>query len=74
MKQAKIILFGIGLVCILGCEEEKPITTCIDESKIIDIACTYIYSPVCGCNGLTYGNSCEAESAGVKSWVEGKCN
>ncbi|MEB2774727.1 Kazal-type serine protease inhibitor family protein [Algoriphagus sp. D3-2-R+10] len=74
MKHTKVLFLGIGILCILGCEEEKPTTACIDESKIIDITCTTIHLPVCGCNGLTYGNSCSAESAGVKSWVEGKCN
>ena len=32
-----------------------------------------MFDPVCGCNGITYGNSCEALVAGVKSWTEGPC-
>lgn len=31
------------------------------------------YSPVCGCNGVTYGNECEAITAGVSSWLAGTC-
>lgn len=32
------------------------------------------YSPVCGCNGVTYGNECEAVAAGVSSWLAGTCS
>ncbi len=32
-----------------------------------------LYSPVCGCNGVQYGNECEAISAGISSWWAGDC-
>jgi PKD domain/Secretion system C-terminal sorting domain len=31
------------------------------------------YTPVCGCNGIQYGNECEAISAGISSWWAGDC-
>jgi len=48
---------------------------CIDSSLIdLNAACPLIWSPVCGCNGVTYGNDCEATFyGGVTSWTPGEC-
>lgn len=37
-------------------------------------ACIEIYEPVCGCDDVTYSNSCHAECAGIKTYTEGECN
>jgi Kazal-type serine protease inhibitor domain len=37
------------------------------------VNCLDVYRPVCGCNGVTYSNSCYAYIAGVKSYTEGEC-
>jgi hypothetical protein len=34
--------------------------------------CMKIFMPVCA-NGRNYGNSCEAECHGAKTWTDGSC-
>lgn len=65
----------IMLFILLGmasCNSAKN-QTCIDESKITNAPCTLQYDPVCGCDGKTYGNDCQAEVKGVTSWKPGEC-
>lgn len=37
------------------------------------VLCLEIYKPVCGCDGFTYDNACEAYNAGIKIYYRGEC-
>jgi hypothetical protein len=49
--------YAIDAQC--GAADQTGICTTVPE------VCPTIYSPVCGCDGVTYGNECEAASKGV---------
>ena len=74
MKKLLLLL----LLTIVSCSKDKDNNDedCIDESLIdITSVCLEIYDPVCGCNGITYPNSCYASTFnGIKSFTKGACD
>ena len=70
-------LHFLVLIVVISCSKDKENNQkCIDESLIdVTSACIEIYDPVCGCNGITYTNSCYATTFnGVKSFTKGACD
>jgi len=78
----KKLLFISLLVVFISCDKNNNCVSnplvqsgaCIDSTLINDsIACLAVYDPVCGCDGVTYSNSCYANGSGVKSYIPGEC-
>ena len=70
-----IVLILIMTQCKTN-DENELLPTCIDTSLINpDVGCYQVYEPLCGCDGVTYGNACEALNfAGVISYSDGECD
>ncbi len=53
--------------------EETEDCGCDENPVLVMGPCPKIHAPVCGCNGITYPNSCIAEYMGITCYTRGKC-
>jgi hypothetical protein len=62
-------LFIISIVLILlSCKKTECKETNCNGAVTLD------YSPVCGCNDITYSNPAEAECHGIEKYSFGECD
>ncbi len=75
MKKSLLIFLGFLMFSCTDSEDPNP-NNCVDETLIdLESVCTEEFQPVCGCDGITYNNSCEAFNwYGVIAYSEGSCD
>ena len=65
-------IYGSLEDCAFSCSTPCVQPALIELGMMID--CIEIYEPVCGCDGVTYSNTCHATYiGGVVSWTDGPC-
>jgi len=62
-----------GFYCDYGSEARCGLADQTGVCREIPTTCTGALAPVCGCNGVTYTNSCDAAHAGMSVGSEGVC-
>lgn len=75
-----ILLLALVVSCTTKKVEKEPDVESAGESDAKPVSpytvqpcyCMKIFKPVCA-DGIPYGNSCEAECKGHKTWTDGPC-
>ena len=72
-KKTIYILTGLLFIgTLFTCGKSEVKVDCVAQ-VIPDCICTKEYQPVCGCDEITYSNSCAADCSGIRVISQGEC-
>ncbi|MDR6806833.1 hypothetical protein J2Y45_004025 [Dyadobacter sp. BE34] len=69
----RTVLGFLLTLSLITCKKSNgPDPDCVERARDSS-GCYYILAPVCGCNGKTYANDCEARAYGITHYTQGAC-
>ena len=66
LKNISVLLLFLFVCIIISCKKDCQEKECTESA-------TTEYDPVCGCNGVTYGNPSVAVCHGIENFTQGAC-
>jgi hypothetical protein len=61
------------VLSVLLAAQLAPVSASVQAQPRADCVCIALYQPVCGADGTTYGNACQAGCAGATVVADGEC-